>query len=313
VRPFCQGHGVEPGGCSRALRRALVDFGAEASFAKAAARTLEHHGVAVGAWRARAETYRHARRIGALKPAPRAESQRLVAQIDGSMIPTVKPAAGPGDRRKARAVEWREVRACLARDEGSVTPLFGGTLATAEVAGLLWREVAEGAGLTAGTRVHALGDGAPWIVPQVQKHFGPQASYLVDFYHVSEYLAAAAPPGPNRLAWLQKQQDHLLANKAGVVLRNLARRLEPPGAAERPVAQAHRYLSERRDQLNYAQARREGLPIGSGEIESAHRHLIQPRLKIPGAWKEQNAELMLNLRVARANGLWAKSWSPQLN
>jgi hypothetical protein len=304
---------VEPGGCSRALRRALVDFGAEASFAKAAARTLEHHGVRVGAWRARAETYRHARQIGALKPVQRAQSLVLVAQIDGSMIPTLRPAQATGDRRKARAVEWREVRACLARDGNSATPLFGATLASAEVAGLLWREVAQSAGLNERTRVHALGDGAPWIVPQVQKHFGPKASYLVDFYHVSQYLAAAAPPLKNIQPWLQKQQGFLLENKAGLVLKNLARRLEPPAAAERPVAKAHRYLSERRDQLNYAQARQEGLPIGSGEIESAHRHLIQPRLKIPGAWKEQNAELMLNLRSARANGLWAKSWSPQLN
>lgn len=304
---------MQPGGCSRALRRALVDFGAEASFAKAAARTFEHHGVRVGAWRAREETYRQARRMGALQPAQRAASSLLVAQIDGSMIPTLKPSRRTGDQRKARAVEWREVRVCLARDQASATPLFGATLASAEVAGQLWREVALAAGLTERTRVHALGDGAPWIVPQVQKQFGPLASYLVDFYHVSEYLAAAAPPGQKVPAWLKKQQGYLLANKTAVVLRNLARRLEPPGAAERPVAKAHRYLTERRDQLNYAQARRAGLPIGSGEIESAHRHLVQPRLKIPGAWKEQNAELMLNLRAARANNLWAQSWSPQLN
>lgn len=274
---------------------------------------LEHHGVRVGPWRARVETYRHARQISALKPVPRAESLVLVAQIDGSMIPTLKPKPGTGDRRKARAVEWREVRACLARDGGSATPLFGATLASAEVAGLLWREVAQSAGLTERTRVHALGDGAPWIVPQVQKQFGPQASYLVDFYHVSQYLAAAAPPLKSIKPWLNKQQGYLLENKAGLVLKNLARRLEPPGAVERPVAQAHRYLSERRDQLNYAQARKSGLPIGSGEIESAHRHLVQPRLKIPGAWKEQHAELMLSLRAARANGLWPQSWSPQLN
>lgn len=304
---------MEAGGASRALRRALVDFGAEASFAKAAARTWEHHGVRVGAWRARAETYRHARGIGALQPVRREESLLLVAQIDGSMIPTLKPSQGTGDRRKTRAVEWSEAKACLARAHGSATPLFGVTLASAEVAGLLWREVAQSAGLTARTRVHALGDGAPWIGPQVQKQFGPQASYLVDFYHVSEYLAAAAPPLPNIRPWLKKQQGHLLKNKAAVVLRNLARRREPPGAKERPVEKAHRYLTERRGQLNYAQARKEGLPIGSGEIESAHRHLIQPRLKIPGAWQKQNAELMLNLRAARANGLWAQSWAPQLN
>ena len=52
-----------------------------------------------------------------------------------------------------------------------------------------------------------------------------------------------------------------------------------------------------------------GLPIGSGEIESAHRYVIQIRLKIAGAWwKIENAEKMLALRVMRANGDWEKYW-----
>ena len=51
------------------------------------------------------------------------------------------------------------------------------------------------------------------------------------------------------------------------------------------------------------------MPIGSGEIESAHRHVIQQRLKIPGAWwKPDNAHKMLALRVARANGQWNEYW-----
>ncbi len=52
------------------------------------------------------------------------------------------------------------------------------------------------------------------------------------------------------------------------------------------------------------------LPIGSGEIESAHRYLIQKRLKLPGAWwLAVNAENMLALRVNRANGEWHNYWA----
>jgi len=51
------------------------------------------------------------------------------------------------------------------------------------------------------------------------------------------------------------------------------------------------------------------LPIGSGKIESAHRYLVQQRLKRPGAWwAPDNAEAMLALRVARANGRWSAYW-----
>jgi hypothetical protein len=46
------------------------------------------------------------------------------------------------------------------------------------------------------------------------------------------------------------------------------------------------------------------------EIESAHRYVIQIRLKIAGAWwKIENAEKMLALRVTRANGDWEKYWA----
>jgi hypothetical protein len=292
----------------------MVDFGAEASFATASERMREHHGVEVRAEEVRQETYQHAKRMADLKPPARPHSATLIAQIDGSMIPILEPAPpGAADKRRARKVCWREIKACLARDRNAATPLFGATLGSVNVAGWLWREVAQSAGLNADTRVHALGDGAPWIHGEVQKQFGSQARYLVDFYHVSEYLAAAAPAGRPLQPWLKTQQGHLLKNKIGLVLKNLARRQEPAGAAERPVARAHRYIAERREQMDYAGARENGLPIGSGEIESAHRHLIQPRLKIPGAWKEQNAELMLALRTARANGLWATSWKNHLN
>ena len=51
------------------------------------------------------------------------------------------------------------------------------------------------------------------------------------------------------------------------------------------------------------------LPIGSGEIESGNRSVVQKRLKIPGAWwKMDTAENMLALRCARINGDWKKYW-----
>ena len=47
------------------------------------------------------------------------------------------------------------------------------------------------------------------------------------------------------------------------------------------------------------------LPIGSCEIESAHRYIIRKRMKIAGVWwKESNAGNMLSLRVMRADGDW---------
>jgi hypothetical protein len=55
-----------------------------------------------------------------------------------------------------------------------------------------------------------------------------------------------------------------------------------------------------------------GLPIGSGEVESAHRYIPQKRLKIPGAtWHPDSINPMLALRIIRANNWWEDFWTQQ--
>jgi len=79
-----------------------------------------------------------------------------------------------------------------------------------------------------------------------------------------------------------------------------------------PVRCCHRYLSNRRRQLDYAGAIEKKLPIGSGKIESSHRYIVQQRLKRPGAWWSiSGAEQMLALRLCRANGRWEEYWQSQ--
>jgi hypothetical protein len=314
LRPFCAQAGVAPRGTSRRLQRALVDFGAEESFARAAGRVREHYGVRVATGRLRRHTLAHGARLSAQpSPPPRTAAAVLVTQLDGSLIPIVEPGpATGGDRRKGKQLCWREARLCLARESHAVTACYGATLGSVGVAGALWRQTAHAAGLGPHTHVHGVGDGAGWITTEFAEQFGRQGRYLLDFWHVSEYLgAAAAVIAPRRAeAWRRRQQGRLLQNRAGAVLRALNPHLEPATQTQAPVRAAHRYLSGRRDQLDYAGARARGLPIGSGEIESGHRHVIQQRLKRAGSWwREPNAEAMLGLRVARANQQWDRYWN----
>ena len=100
-------------------------------------------------------------------------------------------------------------------------------------------------------------------------------------------------------------------SKAPEVLRALEPYLEPACRADdkSPVRRCFRYLGNRLDQLDYQSAIAAGLPISSGEIESSHRHAIQERLKISGAWwKAENADDMLALRTLRANEGWQGYW-----
>ena len=318
VRPFCQQAQISQRECSLPLQRALTDFGADHSFMEATQKVREHYGVELPPSSVRCGTLAHAKASGAVQhAAPKRPVATLITEMDGTMLPIVKTKTGPGlDGRKDKELFWREARLCLARPLDAVDAVYGATFGTVQLAGLLWGQVAQSAGLGSQTRVHGLGDGATWIVNTFQEQFGAgqdsKATYTVDFHHVSDYLAAAAQvvaPERNK-DWLHQQQGLLLENKAKEVLRSLEAHLEPAEQKEAPVRSAHGYISQREPHLDYAGARAAGLPIGSGEVEGGHRHVLQKRLKIAGAWwLEPNAERMLQLRTVRANGDWETYWT----
>ena len=98
------------------------------------------------------------------------------------------------------------------------------------------------------------------------------------------------------------------------MIRELREKIEPEALAEEeaPVRAALRYLENRKDYLHYQEALERGLPIGSGTLESGHKHVLQARLKKPGAaWIAENLESMARLRCAKLNERWNSYWNPE--
>ena len=324
MRPFSESAAVECRGCSDALQRAITDFGADGPFTDASAKLREHYGIDVPVSTVRAITEHHGAAMRARQPQaspwPDAPGVSvLIAEMDGSMVPLVETAVPgdgdvPSDRRKTRQLSWTEARLCLAHEPGSVTPMFGATMGSVDDAGDRLRECALAAGAGSQTRIHGLGDGAPWITDQVDRQFGTHATYLVDFYHLCEYLSAAADviAGTGKAAWMEEQKTWLKENRWPDVLETLRPFLESAHIPDKdaPVRACHRYISNRPQFLDYQGALAARLPIGSGEIESAHRYVIQSRLKRAGAWWTlDNLSKMIALRVLRANREWEDYWS----
>ena len=210
--------------------------------------------VSRSSWKLTAAWFRSSSRVGMRKTNARARTCR-------------------GERRSFR---WRTPRGAGRRS----TPARS-RAARRRPGGNCWPALRAGFG--ANSRVHAVGDGAPWIVGQVEEQFGDQGSYLIDFYHVCEYLSAAAeaiaPDAAARETWIEAQKDALRDGRLEMTLRSLVGHCEAPEVDDEqaPVRRCHRYLSSRKNQLNYRQALAEGLPIGSGEIESAHRYVAARR------------------------------------
>jgi hypothetical protein len=298
----------------------LTDFGADSSFAKAAGKVSEHYGVEVSISAVRRATEKHGYLMQMDSEVearmPEQGVKELIAEMDGAFVPIVEMREGEGDQRKRRECKYLEARLCLAGQVGSVQRRYRATLGKVEEAGRNWKVCVVEAGGGENTRLHCVADGAKWIVLQVAEQFGERAGFLVDFYHLSEYLglAAGAIAGSEAKGWLRKAQQKMKENRWPEVLAELAEKVEAEtiGDQEAPVRNCRRYIANRKGYLDYQGAIEKGLPIGSGEIESGNKSVVQNRLKIAGAWwKAENAEKMLALRVTRANGDWNGYWKQQ--
>jgi hypothetical protein len=193
-----------------------------------------------------------------------------------------------------------------------------------------WRGGLTGRALGILRRVVVLGDGAVWIWNLAGEHFGERVE-IVDCYHACEHLWSAAkalhgaagpagaawadariaallehcwpPPGSATGARADARIAELLEHGAGPVLAALrAARAATPEAAE-ALRVERGYFRTNAARMAYPAFRAAGLPIGSGAVESAAKHLVQQRMKRAGMrWSEAGARGMLALLAHRASG-----------
>jgi len=325
LRPFLQRAAVSSRGCSLPLQRRITDFCAERSQRDTIQGLKEHYGIEIPLYAVDRVTQTIAREIAGFNVAlpdgvVKAETQ--VVELDGSMVPIVEflnedAVSAPEakvDKRKRRQCQWNELRLCTAHDINRADARYGASFGGVLEAGCMMHLTARQHGMDQQTHIHGVGDGAPWIADQFDQQFGTQGSFLIDFYHLCEYLGEAAgscTTSDGKEFWMELQKERLKRNEYQDVMSDLRPHLEEDEIADEnaPVRRCLRYLSNRKEHLDYKGAKEKGLPIGSGEVESAHRHVIQKRLKLSGAWwLKENAERMAQLRVNRANGDWNQFW-----
>jgi hypothetical protein len=156
--------------------------------------------------------------------------------------------------------------------------------------------------------VVVLGDGAPWIWNLAAEHFGEQRIEIVDFYHATEHLwtVAKALHGDDQdaAAWAHTQIHHLRHSGIESVATALREARAETPAALAVLRRERGYFRTNAARMNYPTFHAQGLPIGSGAIESAAKHVVQLRLKRPGArWSVPGAQAVLNVRCKLRSAL----------
>ena len=146
--------------------------------------------------------------------------------------------------------------------------------------------------------------------------------WVVDFYHAAQRLTTMAEAlfgsGREASAWaarmrklLKKPNGPFRVLHAAAAMRS-RRRLSARAAKE--FQKAYNYLRTRTRHLQYAEFRRQGLPIGSGITEAACKTVFTQRLKLSGMrWSGPGAQTILNLRVLLLSGLWKDVYAATVN
>ncbi len=335
ARPVKDQLGIEHGSRSLGVERALADFGAEESFGQAAKRFEEHYGWEIDRATLRrevehtakmAEQYVEMRLLSARKNysqplETQPGNKRLVVELDGCHIRTGKKITIEGAEitkkrrlpRSQRPPDWREVRVGLAR------PLEQKEQRTYVARMSKYPEVVEqlvsaaiDQGLSERTQVVAVADGGAGLREALEAQF-PNLTFILDRPHLKQHLYAVAEAigltGKERHKWVSALL-HLI--DAGDVRRVIRTLMKYRGQGQKRIANLFEHLQRFIDAVDYDYFRAKGLPIGSGEVESAHRYIPQKRLKIPGAtWHPDTINPMLALRILRANDWWEEFWTQQ--
>ena len=153
-----------------------------------------------------------------------------------------------------------------------------------------------------------IGDGAKWIWNWADDNY-PGAIQILDFYHAKEKVVLFAryqfKDDQQRVQWVKQQVDKLLDNRLEEVLSTLRSCRAKTHEAKLAKQKAIDYYIDHDDRMQYKTYREQGLMIGSGPIEAAHRSVIQQRLKLSGQkWSIEGAQAITNLRCYKHSDAW---------
>jgi hypothetical protein len=251
--------------------------------------------------------------------------KRVRVSLDGGRVRTRRTHRGrkTAKGRHGFATPWREPRLLvidILDDQGQPDrlrlPLYDVLIGDAEAVWALLIGYLRLLGAASADVVEFIADGAEWIWHRVERLSTLAeipASKLVevlDFYHASQYLsetiATSRSMSRAQRQALYKRLRHALRHQADgveVVLETL--RALATTQRGKAITRALRYVEAHAHRMRYATLEARKLSIGSGQVESAVRRVINLRFKAPGSfWTETTASGLMHLRAAFKAGRW---------
>ena len=133
---------------------------------------------------------------------------------------------------------------------------------------------------------------------------------VLDFYHASQYLSEALAtcrhmPKAQRQALYRRLRHALRRQADGVEVVQKALRTLATRQRGKALTRALRYVEAHAHRMRYVTLEARQLALGSGQVESAVRRVVNLRFKAPGSfWTETTVSGLMHLRAAFKAGRW---------
>jgi len=331
-KPLTDEMNITDKGRSETVKRALSDFGIDESFAKARKKFKEHYSFEPGISTVdrttkeiaqEASLYIENKLSSAGKSADGEKisfKEKILIELDGCEIRTGRMNAKENtdektpvynNPKKEKIISWRDVRLGFAGPLDQEEKIFVGKMNSyPEVVSQL-HSAAVLSGMTSQTEVVGVADGGTGLSEELKRQF-PDMQFILDKSHLRDHFYETA----EEMGFSKKKQAKWVESCIKKISDGNVSRITEELTAENnrnPCDRLKRltgYLNRFQDALHYGSFKEKGYPIGSGEIESAHKSVPQKRLKIPGAtWHPDSINPMLALRILRADGWWEDFWT----
>lgn len=251
--------------------------------------------------------------------------KRVRIGVDGGRVRTRKNRKGRKTQKGRHRFEtpWREPRVLvidILDEEGKPDslqfPLYDALIKNADTTFSLLIGYLRMLGAAHAETVELIADGADWIWERAERLITEagippeKLVQVVDFYHANEHLHDAIElcknlNGKERAKLYQKLRHALRHDPDGI--DQVIAKLKELAVTRRgkKMKKALAYFENHAERMRYHQFEQMKLPIGSGQVESAVRRIINLRFKAPGSfWKETTVDGLMHLRAYFKAGRW---------
>src|SRR6516162_2484824 len=251
--------------------------------------------------------------------------QRVRVSLDGGRVRTRRPPRGrkTAKGRHGFAAPWREPRGLvidILAEQGQPDrlrlPLYDVLIGNAAAVWALLIGYLRLLSTASAEVVEFIADGAAWIWKRVEllrtlaEIPAAKVVEVLDFSHASHYLFETIAT----CRTLPKAQRHVLYKRLRHALRHQTNGVEVVQEALHAWATTHRSkaipralgsMETHAHRMRYVTLEAHPLPIGSGQVESAVRRVVNLRFTAPGSfWTATTVSGLMHLRAAFKAGRW---------